>query len=354
MFVKVLKNNTYFKRFQVRFRRRRESKTDYYQRKRLITQRKNKYNTPKYRFVVRRTNRKIVCQVVASTIKGDLIKAQALSTELKKFNLTAGLTNFPTAYATGLLCARRLLKNLDKENKGLDEWKSIADRFNLVQETTGDFIDIEKEAEKKDIGRPFVCFLDIGLCRSTVGARVFAALKGAVDGGLHIPHKDKVFPKFKEEEKKKGGDDKKKSGGEKKATKAKSKTPFRDRLFGVHIQNYMNDLSKDNKAYTRQFSKWDKCLKDAKVKTVEELYKKIFAEVRKNPDRPEGKKRVDKKKQQKKFARDPKNPNIVVNGTKTWLRHTKLNRQQRKDRVAEKIAKFIEERKKALNQKKAK
>lgn len=62
--VKVTKNKAYFKRFQVKFRRRREGKTDYYARKRLIWQDKNKYNTPKYRFVVRLTNRDIVCQVM--------------------------------------------------------------------------------------------------------------------------------------------------------------------------------------------------------------------------------------------------------------------------------------------------
>ena len=40
-----------------------EGKTDYFARKRLVTQDKNKYNTPKYRFVVRFTNKDIVCQV---------------------------------------------------------------------------------------------------------------------------------------------------------------------------------------------------------------------------------------------------------------------------------------------------
>ncbi|CAO2633487.1 60S ribosomal protein L5 (Fragments) [Lemmus lemmus] len=51
-FVKVVKNKAYFKRYQVRFRRRREGKTDYYARKRLVIQDKNKYNTPKYRMIV--------------------------------------------------------------------------------------------------------------------------------------------------------------------------------------------------------------------------------------------------------------------------------------------------------------
>ena len=35
---------------QVKFRRRREGKTDYFARKRLVIQDKNKYNTPKYRW----------------------------------------------------------------------------------------------------------------------------------------------------------------------------------------------------------------------------------------------------------------------------------------------------------------
>lgn len=35
----------------------------------------------------------------------------------------------------------------------------------------------------------FRCFLDVGLVRTTTGARVFGALKGAVDGGLEIPHR---------------------------------------------------------------------------------------------------------------------------------------------------------------------
>jgi len=52
-FVKVVKNKPYFKRFQVKYRRRREGKTDYFARKRLIIQNKNKYNTPKYRLIVR-------------------------------------------------------------------------------------------------------------------------------------------------------------------------------------------------------------------------------------------------------------------------------------------------------------
>ena len=42
---------------QVKYKRRRQGKTDYRARLRLSAQNKNKYNTPKYRFVVRFSNR---------------------------------------------------------------------------------------------------------------------------------------------------------------------------------------------------------------------------------------------------------------------------------------------------------
>lgn len=40
-------------------------------------------------------------------------------------------------------------------------------------------------------GQPsaFTCYLDAGLARTTTGNKVFGALKGAVDGGLSIPHR---------------------------------------------------------------------------------------------------------------------------------------------------------------------
>merc|ERR1711943_36013 len=41
--------------------------------------------------------------------------------------------------------------------------------------------------------RPFKCFLDTGLVRTSTGARVFATMKGASDGGLDIPHNEKRF-----------------------------------------------------------------------------------------------------------------------------------------------------------------
>jgi large subunit ribosomal protein L5e len=332
-FVKVQKNNTYSKRYQVKFRRRRDGKTDYYQRKRLTIQRKNKYNTPKWRFVVRRTNQKIVCQVVWSTIAGDRVKCAAESHELKRFGLTAGLTNYSAAYATGLLCARRLLQILDAENAKRDIKTSMSKTFDLVPEATGEYVDLAKLAEKKNIEtRPFTCFLDLGLVRATVGNRVFACVKGAVDGGINIPHSEKIFPGKKEgkEEKGKKADTKKAAGN-----------PLRDRIFGIHVQNYMELLKKDQTAYKLQFSHWDKCLADNKVKGLEELYKKVHAAIRSNPTRVKS-----TKKHTVKHTQDAKNKNIrTVNG-KTYRRDVKLNREERRKRVNDKIQKYVKERSK--------
>jgi large subunit ribosomal protein L5e len=103
-FVKLVKNNAHFKRFQTKYRRRREGKTDYRARKRLITQDKNKFNTPKYRMIVRISNRYVTCQIAHSTIKGDMILSQAHSKELLKYGLPGniGLKNWVSIVAMEL------------------------------------------------------------------------------------------------------------------------------------------------------------------------------------------------------------------------------------------------------------
>ncbi|URD80026.1 60S ribosomal protein [Musa troglodytarum] len=101
-FVKTQKTKAYFKRFQVKYKRRRQGKTDYRARIRLINQDKNKYNTPKYRFI---TNKDITAQIISASIAGDLVLASAYSHELPRYGLEVGLTNYAAAYCTGLLLA---------------------------------------------------------------------------------------------------------------------------------------------------------------------------------------------------------------------------------------------------------
>jgi large subunit ribosomal protein L5e len=249
-FVKVVKNKAYFMRFQTKFRRRRQGKTDYFARKRLIQQDKDRYNTPKYRLVVRITSTRVIAQIIYATIQGDKVFAQADSSELKRFGLTAGLTNYASSYATGLLIARRLLKKV-----GLDSTYV----GNSAPEKNYDSAQDEKDK------RPFKVVLDVGLKATTTGSKVFAALKGVADGGVNIPHSTSRFPGFKAE---KPDEDNK---------------VLRSRVFGGHVDDYLKKLKGTEKENT-QFKNWLSTLKTSGAKSVEELYKRIHAEIRKNPD----------------------------------------------------------------------
>lgn len=286
-FVKVVKNKQYFKRFQVKFKRRREGKTDYYARKRLIVQDKNKYNTPKYRLVVRLSNRDITCQVAYSRIEGDKVVCAAYSHELPRYGVKVGLTNYAAAYCTGLLLARRLLKQL-----GLDSL------YQGVDEVNGD----EYNVEGVDDGPgAFRCNLDVGLNRTSTGARVFAAMKGAVDGGLNIPHSTKRFPGYDSE------------------SKSFNAEVHRDHIFGIHVRDYMKSLEEeDPEAFKRQFSRYIKL--GINADQIEGIYKNAHAAIRENPE-------VVKKDRS------------AVPAKKKTLRR-KLTLAERKDRVAQKKKSF--------------
>jgi len=182
--MKVLKTPAFFKRYQVPKRRRRQGKTDFAARRRMIHLDKNKYNARKHRLVVRITNTKIICQVVYATIAGDITVCQATSPELANYGIAAGYKNYAAAYATGLLVARRTLKQfgMDANMKG-------------VEEADGEEFHIEEEEYEGD-SRPFKAILDVGIRDTSQGVRLWGALKGAVDGGLHVPHTIKKFPGY--------------------------------------------------------------------------------------------------------------------------------------------------------------
>ena len=71
-----------------------EGKTDYYARKRLVVQAKNKYNSPKYRLVVRFTNTDVIVQIIYAKLEGDYILTSAYSHELPNYGIKVGLTNW--------------------------------------------------------------------------------------------------------------------------------------------------------------------------------------------------------------------------------------------------------------------
>jgi len=291
VFIKVQKSKAYFSRYQVKFRRRREGRTDYRQRKRLCTQDKNKYQTPKYRLVVRFTNRQVICQIAYALIDGDRILCQANSKELARYGLEVGLKNYAAAYCTGLLCARRLLQKV-----GLD------DVYEGNTEVDGEVVSTEvgKKTyyvdEVDEDRRPFRALLDVGCKTTSTGCRIFGALKGAADGGLDIPHSEKRFPGYDRDAKEYDAD------------------MHRERIFGGHVGEYMEYLEEeDNTKFQEQFATYIE--KDVEMDGLEELYESVHEAIREDPSPSE----------KKDFTPD-----------KSFKRKAKLTHEERKARVQEK------------------
>jgi large subunit ribosomal protein L18 len=133
-------------RYKLAFKRRKEGKTDYKARLKLMGQNK-------HRFVVRISNKHIIAQIVTMNSGGDETLVGVNSKELEKLGWKAGGKNISAAYLTGFLCGKKALK--------------------------------------KDITE---ANMDIGLKTSLKGSKIYAVLKGAVDAGLDIPHNDSVIP----------------------------------------------------------------------------------------------------------------------------------------------------------------
>lgn len=68
-----------------------------------------------------------------------------------------------------------------------------------------DYQTLENKGQE-NLRRPFKAFLDVGLTRITTGNKVFGAMKGCVDAGIHIPHSVKKFPGFKKTKGNKNGE----------------------------------------------------------------------------------------------------------------------------------------------------
>jgi large subunit ribosomal protein L18 len=135
------------KTYVVAHRRRREGKTNYKQRLRLL-------KSGELRLVVRRSANNVTCQIIEYLRDGDKTIVSVNSKDVAKFGWKGNPGNLPGAYLVGLLCGQM--------------------------------------ASKKKIKN---AVLDTGLYVSTPGSRIYSALKGAVDAGLQIPHSDDVLPK---------------------------------------------------------------------------------------------------------------------------------------------------------------
>jgi len=296
--VKIVKNKAYFKRFQVKFKRRRECKTDYAARKRLILQDKNKYKTPKYRFVVRRTNRDIVCQVFSSDLTHDVCLASAYSHELPRYGIKLGLTNYAAAYATGLLLARRVNSKFELEYEG-------------KAEVDGEEYHVEPNPEGK---APFKALLDVGLFRTTTGARVFGALKGACDGGLNVPHNNRRFP-----------------GTTKDGKEYKSDADVHKKyIFGGHVAEYMTKLKDDDEdGFKKQFARF---VRDGvNGDDLEALYTAAHTAIRAEPFKARSPMELGRFKARGK-ARDPKKV-----FAKKHFKALPISAEQRRARIKSKL-----------------
>ena len=133
-------------RYKVAFRRRREGKTDYGARLKLI-------GLDKHRLVVRVTGNHTIAQIIDVELSGDQTLVSAHSQELKNMGWLGSGKNTSAAYLTGYLCGKKALK------EGIEG-----------------------------------AVLDMGLKSSTKGSRVYAVLKGAIDAGLEVPYKDVILP----------------------------------------------------------------------------------------------------------------------------------------------------------------
>lgn len=131
----------------VLYRRKRESKTSYPKRLKLLL-------SDKKRLVIRMTNNKILAQLVEFSAKGDKVIVSVDSSALKKLGWNYSCKNFPAAYLTGLLFGKRSLEKGQKE-----------------------------------------AILDTGSAAPLHKGKIYAFLKGVLDSGMNVPHgSEEVFP----------------------------------------------------------------------------------------------------------------------------------------------------------------
>ncbi|MGM5483874.1 MAG: 50S ribosomal protein L18 [Nanobdellota archaeon] len=130
-------------------RRKKEGRTNYKARLKLLVSRKD-------RVVIRKTLSSILVQIVRYDSKGDKVLVSAHSRDLKKYGLKYSNANIPVAYLVGLLTGKRALE------KGYEEG-----------------------------------IVDLGLQKAHAGGKIFATVKGLSDAGFKVPLSEKAVPNEK-------------------------------------------------------------------------------------------------------------------------------------------------------------
>jgi len=131
---------------RIKYRRKREGKTDYSKRLRMLV-------SPLPRLVIRKSLKNIIAQIVAYDPKGDKVLASADSVQLKKLGWKLSRNNTPASYLVGLMIGKRAVKAGIKQ-----------------------------------------AITDIGLETSVKGSKIYAVVKGASDAGLKVPHSAEIIP----------------------------------------------------------------------------------------------------------------------------------------------------------------
>ncbi|MEM2093692.1 MAG: 50S ribosomal protein L18 [Candidatus Bathyarchaeia archaeon] len=165
-------------RYRLAFRRRRQGRTDYRMRKRMVL-------SGHLRLVVRPSIRNLMAQLIEARPEGDRVLVACNSNDLKAYGWQGPTGNVPAAYLTGYLIGKKAM------NSGVES-----------------------------------AILDIGIRKATVGSRIFAAVKGAIDTGLSVPCSEDVLPSD-------------------------------ERIVGGHIAAYAKQLAEtDQSLYRRIFSRY--------------------------------------------------------------------------------------------------
>ncbi|MDP7141281.1 MAG: 50S ribosomal protein L18 [Candidatus Woesearchaeota archaeon] len=135
------------KTYNVEYKRKREGKTNYKTRLRLLS-------SHKLRLVVRMSLKNISLQAVEYNPEGDKVLVSASSKQLQKeYGWDKSRGNRAVAYLTGCLLGKKA------KDKKLNEM--VLDK--------GGYPNIKK-------------------------SKVYAALKGVVDAGISVPHSEEIFP----------------------------------------------------------------------------------------------------------------------------------------------------------------
>ena len=131
--------------YTVKFRRKRERKTDYKKRLKYIAS-----GNP--RIVIRSSNNNIKIQAIKFNETGDVVLNTINSTDLKKFGWKLPMGNIPSAYLTGLLFGNK-----------------------IKSEISGGVIDVGLKSIRKN-------------------TKLSAVIAGIIDSGVKVPCNSEIFP----------------------------------------------------------------------------------------------------------------------------------------------------------------